>query len=98
MIERYVFIKLKPEYATDQGRAEVRAHSETLRTIPEVTGLAIGTPADAGAIAAWDVSLVVRCATLAAVQRYLNDPVHDAYYERFLRERAQVIKAWNFEV
>lgn len=98
MIERYVFVKLKPEYATEQGLAGVRAHSETLRTIPGVLALVIGTPADAGAGAAWDLSLALRFASLADVAGYLADPVHGAYYDGFLRERVAAIKAWNFEV
>lgn len=98
MIERYVFVKLKEEYATEQSLATIRGRSETLRTIPGVLGLVIGTPADPGAKSAWDLSLVVRFATLADVQRYLVDPIHGAYYEGFLRTRVEVIKAWNFEV
>jgi hypothetical protein len=98
MIERYVFIKLKPEHATDQGRAEVRARSQALAALPGVRGLAVGTPADASALAAWDVSLVVRFDSLADVERYLDDPGHEAYYEGFLLPRLQVIKYWNFEV
>ena len=98
MIERYVFVRLKPEHATEHGRAEVRARSAALASIPGVVSLAIGTPADAGARSAWDFSLVVRFDSLAAVERYLEHPAHHAYYEGFLEARAQVIKAWNFEV
>jgi len=98
MIERYVFVKLKPEHATDAQRAEIRDRSRALLSIPGVRGLAVGTPADAAATSAWDLSLCVRFDSLAAVDRYLDDPGHEAYYEGFLLPRLQVIKAWNFEV
>ena len=98
MIERYVFVKLKPEYANDAARAEIRERSRALAKVPGVRGVSVGTPADEGAIAAWDLSLCVRFDSLAAADRYLDDPGHEAYYEGFLLERLQVIKAWNFEV
>jgi Stress responsive A/B Barrel Domain len=98
MVERYVFVKLKPEHATDAGRAEVRARSLALRTVPGVRSVVIGAPADPAALSAWDLSLIVRFDSLDDVERYLDDPGHADYYEGFLLERLQVIKAWNFEV
>ena len=98
MVERYVFVKLKAEYANDAGRAEVRARSLALRSVPGVRGVTIGTPADPAALSAWDLSLVVRFDSWGDVERYLEDPGHAAYYEGFLLPRLQVIKAWNFEV
>jgi hypothetical protein len=52
VIERYVFVKLKPEYATEAGRAEVRARSAQLAAIPGVLGVTVGAPADPGAVQA----------------------------------------------
>ena len=98
MVERYVFVRLKPEHATPHGRGEVCARSTALASIPGVISVTIGPPADAGARSAWDVSLVVRFASLAAVEQYLEHPGHAAYYEGFLEPRVQVIKAWNFEI
>jgi hypothetical protein len=98
MVERYVFVKLKPEHATLQGRAEVRAQSKRLALVPGVRALVIGEPADTGAAAAWDLSLVVRFDSLDDVDRYLEHREHLAYYEGFLAPRLQVIKAWNFLV
>ena len=98
MIERYVFVRLKPEYATEAGRAEVRERSQHLATIPGVLGVAIGAPADDDAAHAWDLSLVVRFAALADVDAYLDHAAHAAYYEAFLLPRLLVIKAWNFAV
>ena len=98
MIERHVYVKLKPEYASDEARAEVRARSLTLGAVPRVRGVVVGTPADDGAQRAWDLCLTVRFDSLADVEAYLDHPGHEAYYEGFLLERLAVIKAWNFEV
>jgi Stress responsive A/B Barrel Domain len=98
MIERQVFVKLKPEFASDAARAEVRARSLELRDVPGVRSVTVGMPADDDALRAWDLSLTVRFDSLDEVDAYLDHPGHEAYYEGFLLERLQVIKAWNFEV
>ena len=98
MIERYVFVRLKPEHATERGRAEIMARSVALAKLPGVLDLTIGVPADASAASAWDLSLTLSFESLADVERYLEHPVHAAYHQGFLEARAQVIKAWSFEV
>lgn len=98
MIERYVFLRLKNEHATEQGRSEARARAAALAQVPGVLALTIGEPADPSARGAWDLSLTARFDSLAAVERYLAHPAHAAYYETFLAPRVAVIKAWNFEV
>jgi hypothetical protein len=97
MIARYVFVKLKPEYGDAAGLAELVARSRRLAGIEGVRELTIGKPADADANS-WDVSLALRFDSLQAVQRYLADSGHEAFYEGFLQARVHVIKAWNFEV
>jgi hypothetical protein len=98
VIERYVFIKLKPEHATPEGRAEARARSKLLARIPGVRGLSIGAPADESAEAAWDLCLTLRLDSLDAVASCVAHPEHVAYLEGFLKARLQVIKAWSFEI
>lgn len=98
VIERYVFLRLKPEHATEQSRTDVRARAAALAQVPGVLALTIGEPADQSARGAWDLSLIARFDSLAAVERYLEHPAHAAYFDAFLASRAAVIKAWNFEV
>ena len=98
MIVRHVFLKLKPEFGGEAALAEVVARSRRLAAIEGVRGLWVGMPADAGATAAWDLSLSLQFDALEDVERYLDDPGHEAYYEGFLEPRIRVIKAWNFEV
>jgi len=98
MIERYVFVKLKPEHAHAKSRAEVVEKSRRLAEVPGVRALTVGQPADAGAKSAWDLSLAIRFDTLDAVDAYLAHAGHEAYWEGFMEPRVQVVKYWNFEV
>lgn len=98
MIERYVFVKLKKEHATEEARAAIRARSRELAEVPGVLSLHVGAPADAGALSAWDLSLAIRFAKLADVEAYLAHAGHEAYWEGFLEPMVQVVKYWNFEV
>jgi hypothetical protein len=98
MVERQVFVRLKPEYATERGRDELKARALELSGLPEVRGLTVGTPADEAARGAWDVSLTLRMDSLAAIERSLEHSIYVGFLHGFLETRAHVIKAWNFEV
>lgn len=99
MVERYVFIKLDDEHATDEGRAEVAEHARrALRNLDGVTAVTVGVPADEPAIRSWDLSIVVRFAKLADIDTYRVHPDHRAFVDEFLAPRMAVIKAWNFTV
>lgn len=96
MIDRFVLIRLKSEYASE--REAIAAHTaETLRDLPGVVRVTVGTPADEHAAAGWDLSIVVRFGALADVEPYRVHPAHRRYVDEYLRPRMQVIKAWNFE-
>lgn len=98
MIERYHFLKLRPEYATPAARAEVVERCRAvLPGLPGVRGVVVGTPADADAAAAWDVSIVVRFDALANVAPYRSDPAHRRFVDEFLAPRVASKTAWNFE-
>jgi hypothetical protein len=99
MVERYVFIRLQEQYQTAEARAEVVR--ETLRALPELPGvldLRVGTPADDSCQSSWDVSLVVRFASLDDIEAYRVHSAHRAYVDVFLKPRMAGIKAWNFAV
>jgi hypothetical protein len=99
MIERYVFIKLRDEHATDAGRAEVVAEAERLFPgLPGVVSVRVGLPADARAAKAWDVSLVVEFARRDEVAAYQDHPDHRRFVDAFLAPRVAVIKAWSMDV
>ncbi len=96
MIERYVFIRLIDEHATDEGRRAVIEHTQrVLPAIPGVTGVQMSTPADDESAKAWDLGLVVRFDAIEDVDPYRVHPDHVAYLD-FLEPRVAVKKAWNF--
>ncbi len=99
MVERYHFLKLKPECATSEGRQEVAARCRAvLPTLPGVQAVVVGTPADDESAGAWDVSIMVRFAALADVATYRADPEHRRFVDAFLAPRVEFKKAWNFTV
>jgi hypothetical protein len=63
-----------------------------------VLAVTVGLPADAAALAAWDMSLVLRFASLEAADRFIEGPAYRAYADGFLGACGRVIKAWTFDV
>lgn len=99
MVERYVFIKLKSEHATEAGRKEVAERTlDDLDGLPGVVKLIVGTPADQHAGDAWDLSIVVVFDRYEDVAPYLSHPDHRRYVDEYLKPRLEVIKYWNFDV
>lgn len=98
MIERYVYIKLNDDNATDEGRAAVAAKTlEMIPKIPGVVGTTVGTPATAEDLKKWDVSITVRFGSLDDVEPYRVHPTHVEYLD-YLEPLAECKKAWNFSV
>ena len=98
MIDRYCFARLRDELATPTGRAEVVARCRAvLAAAPETVAVSVGTPADDSA-KSWDVSVVVRCEDLGALEALLARPEVIALLDDWLPSRAVVVKAWHFEV
>ncbi len=99
MILRVVLIKLTDTHATPEGRAHVVEHTrQVFSTLNFVDSFDVGVPADTSSAEAWDVSLHVLFQELAHVQAYAVDPDHLAYVQGFLNPRAEIKKAWNFEI
>jgi len=97
MIERHVYVKLKPEHAArklevaDAGRRE-------LPKVPGVVGVRVGLPADVPSAAAWDVTFTVLFERIEDVEPYRVHPTHLAFVRASLDPYAVVKKAWNFSV
>jgi uncharacterized membrane protein YdbT with pleckstrin-like domain len=99
MIERYIFVKLKEEYATEDGRAEAARHTRAvISELPGVVAVRVGTPSDDRSAKAWDLSIAVRFQSAEDIEPYRVHPDHRAYVDEFLEPRMDVIKAWNFAV
>ena len=95
VIDRFVLLRL---YASPGGRDGAIAHvREVLGAAPEALSVTFGTPADASA-KKWDVAVVIRCADLDALAALLARPEVVHLFHDWLPARAEVIKAWSFEV
>lgn len=99
MIERFAFVKLTPEHATDASRRVLaREAMETLRPLPGVLGLTVGVPADEDAAKAWDLCVNVRFATPADAAAYRAHPVHRRFVDEVIAPRSAARKGWTFDV
>jgi hypothetical protein len=99
MIERFAFVKLMPEHATDaRRRALVERALEELRPLPGVVSMTVGLPADPDAAKAWDLCINVRFATLDDAAAYRAHPVHRRFVDEVIAPRSAARKGWTFEV
>ncbi len=99
MIDRIVLFKLRKEEATDEGRAAAAAETRAaLAAVPGATEVRVGLPADEASTRSWDLSLLLRFESLAAMERYLQEPGFRSYFEETMRPRAECVKYWAFEV
>lgn len=99
MIERIVLFKLKEEYCNDAARAEFAERTRAdLGALKNVRAVTVGVPADEASEASWDISIVVQFDSMDDVQKYIVDPAHRAYVDKYAMPRIEVRKAWNFRV
>jgi hypothetical protein len=99
MILRTVLVKLKDEWATPEGRAEVSAHgAAALAAVPGVVEAQGMVPADDAALASWDVMFQVRFASMEDVEPYRVHPDHLTFLNGYLSPRAEVKKVWNWSL
>ncbi len=98
MFDRFVFVKLKDQWANDDGVAEFVAESRrVLPSLPGVVRVRAGRPADAHAGKGWDACLVLGFESLEAIETYRVHPKHQAFLDDFLGPRVEAKRVWNFE-
>lgn len=99
MVHRFVLVKLNDDYANDAGRAEVVASARAaLASVPGVTRVRAGAPADDAAQKSWDVAIVIELDSMDSYPAYAADESHLAWIREFLGPRAACKKAWNFSL
>jgi hypothetical protein len=99
MIERFAFVKLAPEHATDQvRRALAREAFEVLRSLPGVLAMTVGFPADADSAKAWDLCINVRFASLEHAAAYRAHPTHRRFVDEVVAPVSAARKGWTFEI
>ena len=100
MIIHSVFFWLKPELS-DEQRAAFRAAAESLRVIPSVRSLFLGTPALIAARpvvdASYSYAVSITFDDVAGHDAYQIDPAHRAFVDknRALWDRVQIYDASN---
>lgn len=98
MIERHLYFKLKDEFATAEGRAEMaRGLRETLPGIAGVEEVVVGLPADQDSLV-WDVALRLRFTSMEALLAWVATPAQRAFAEEFVLPRVEIKKLWNFAI
>ena len=99
MIERFAFVKLAPEHATDATRQALVAEAlATLRPLPGVVSMTVGLPADPDAAKAWDLCVNVRFASLEDAAAYRAHPVHRRFVDEVVAPKSAARKGWTFDV
>ena len=96
MIDRYCFVKLKDAHVPNRA-ALAEALRAMLDGIDDVASVTVGLPADDSA-ARWDLALVVRTLDLGRWREVEQDENLREVFDGWLPERAEVVKAWTFEV
>lgn len=99
MFNRFVFIKLTPQYSNDEGITEVLEESKrVLPNIPGVVNCSGGRPADEHAGKGWDLCLTLRFASLEDIESYRVHPEHEKFLQEFLAPKVEAKRVWNFAV
>ena len=99
MIERFAFVKLAPEHATDAERRALADQAlATLRSLPGVVSMTVGLPADPDSAKAWDLCVNVRFANLDDAAAYRAHPVHRRFVDDVIAPRSAARKGWTFSI
>ena len=97
MLERIAFLKLLPAHATDDTRRTIAARAmDTLRPLPGVVSLTVGTATDADTAGAWDLCITAAFASVEDAARYRAHPVHRRFVDEYIAPLCEARKAWSF--
>lgn len=98
MFERFVYVKLKEQWADEAGRAMVvKEAGRVLPTIPGVLRCRAGVPADEHAAKGWDLCIALQFDSLADIESYRVHADHQKFLEEFLSPKAEAKRVWSFE-
>ena len=96
MIDRYCFVKLKDEHAANRTTLAEALHA-MLDEVEGIDVVTVGVPAD-DAASSWDLSLVLRSRDRNGWAMSNVDEQLREVFDGWLPEKAEVVKAWTFEV
>jgi hypothetical protein len=99
MFERFVYLKLKDEWANEEGVAlVVKESARVLPSLPGVVSCRAGIPADAHAGKGWDLCLALSFESLPEIETYRVHPDHQEFLKEFLGPKVEAKRVWNFEM
>ena len=96
---RQVFLKFRASFQSVEAVDLIL--NETIRVFEQIKSIQsfeVLKPADAVAKKAWDLNLIVNFDSLKDIETYKNNINHREYVDSFLKDKVEVIKAWNFEI
>jgi hypothetical protein len=98
MLRRYVFVKLRPEYADELKILQLQkmAH-DTLHAAYGVQAVHVGRAMDDATRAQWDLCITCELVSSVDLERCLNDTVTRAFLDRYLAQRSEHVSATTFE-
>lgn len=98
MLRRYIFVKLKPEYAEELKLLQLQktAH-DCLHAAYGVQGIHVGRAMDNATRAQWDVCITLELVSSVDLERCVNDTVTRAFLDRYLAERSETVSVATFE-
>ena len=95
---RQVFLKFRASFQSVEAVDLIS--SETIRVFEQIKSIQsfeVLKLADAVAKKAWDLNLIVNFDSLEDIETYKNNTDHRKYVDDFLKDKVEVMKAWNFE-
>lgn len=98
VLRRYVFAKLKPEFADELKLVQLQkmAH-DTLHAAYGVQAVHVGRAMDDATRAQWDLCITVELVSSVDLERCLKDAVTRAFLDRYLAERCETLSVGTFE-
>jgi len=98
MIVRVVLLQMKPQYRSyGQVRLLAKKTREVLPNAARVIDLKIHLASDPRTERDWDMSFLVKFASMQDTEVYRNDPVHRAFADVFLKPMLERIYVYHFE-
>jgi hypothetical protein len=99
VIQRVVFVKLKPQYRGAEQRALIAAHTrEVLGSVAMVHELRVALGADQRTQDECDLAILLQLDDLDAVAIWRTERTHRQYVDVYLRPLVESIRVWNFEL
>lgn len=98
MVRRYIFVRLKAEYAGGLKLVQLqKTAAQALTASYGVQGLHVGTAIEDGTEKRWSACLTVEYVSGVDLERSTKDPVMLAFVNNYLTPRAEEVMMCSFD-